>query len=70
MAAVIEIAVVIDHAIHVQLLLFLSHQQVEELGAILKIIQVNLEVQEVMVAPEVWGLATSPDMSIHNPRRN
>ena len=34
-ALVIEIVVVIAHGIHVQLLLFLFHQQVEELGAIL-----------------------------------
>ena len=32
-APVTEIVVVIAHAIHVQLLLFLSHQQVEELGS-------------------------------------
>ena len=40
-----EIAVVIAHA-----MLFLSHQQVEELGAILVVVQVHLAVQEV---PEV-----------------
>ena len=34
-APVIEIVVVIAHAMHFQLLLVLSHQQVEELGAIL-----------------------------------
>ena len=44
-AAVIEIVVVIAHAIHFQLLLFLSDQQVEELGAILVVDQANLEVQ-------------------------
>ena len=42
----IEIVVVIAHAIHFQLLLFLSHQQVEELGAILVVVQVNLAVKE------------------------
>ena len=42
----IEIAVVIAHAVHFQLLLFLSHQKVEELGAILVVVQVNLAVQE------------------------
>ena len=49
-APAIEIVVVIAHAIHFQLLLFLFHQQVEELGAILVVVQVNLAVQE---APEV-----------------
>ena len=41
---VIEIAVVIAHAMHFRLLLTLSlslHQQVEELGAILVVVQVN-----------------------------
>ena len=33
-ALVMEIAVVIAHAMHFPLLLFLSHQQVEKLGAI------------------------------------
>ena len=33
-APVVEIVVVIAHAIHFQLFLFLSHQQVEELGTI------------------------------------
>ena len=45
-APVIEIVVVIAHAIHFQLLL-LSHQQVEELGAILVVVQANLAVKEV-----------------------
>ena len=45
--------VVISHAIHFQLSLLLSHQQVEELGAILVVVQVNLAVQEVQEAPEV-----------------
>ena len=49
-AQVIEIVVVIADAMHCQLLLFLSQQQVEELGAILVVVQVNLAVQEV---PEV-----------------
>ena len=53
MAPVIEIVVVIARAIHVQLLLFLSHQQVEELGAILVVVHMNLAVQEVQEAPEV-----------------
>ena len=44
-----EIVVVIAHTIHGQLLLFLSHQ-LEEVGAILVVVQVNLAVQE---APEV-----------------
>ena len=52
-APVIEIVVVIAHATHFQLLLFLSHQQVEELGATLMVVQVNLAVQEVQVAPGV-----------------
>ena len=51
-APVIEIAVVIAHTIHFQLLLFLFHQQVEELGAI-QVVQVDLAVQEVQEAPEV-----------------
>ena len=49
-APVIEIVVVIAHAIHFRLLLFLSQQWVEELGPILVVVQVNLAVQE---APEV-----------------
>ena len=49
----IEIVVVGAHAIHFQLLLLLSHWQVEELGAILVVIQVNLEVQEAQEAPEM-----------------
>ena len=49
----IEIVVVIAHGIHVQLLLFLSHQQVEEQGAILVVVQVNLAVQEGQEALEV-----------------
>ena len=53
MAPVIEIVVMIAHAIHVQLLPSLSHQQVEELGAILEVVQANLEVQEVQEAAEV-----------------
>ena len=52
-APLTEIVVVIAHAIHYQLLLFLSHQQVEELGAILVVVQVDLEVQEVQEAQEV-----------------
>ena len=47
MAPVIEIVVVIAHTIHFWLLLFLSHQHVEELGAILAMVQVNLEAAEV-----------------------
>ena len=42
---VIDIVVVIAHATHFQLLLFLSYPQVEELGAILVVVQVNLAVQ-------------------------
>ena len=42
-----EIADVIAHAMHFRFLDFLSHQQVEELGAILVVVQVNLVVQEV-----------------------
>ena len=49
-APVIEIVVVIALAIHFQLLLFLSHQQGEELGANLVVVQVNLAVQEVQEA--------------------
>ena len=52
-AEVIEIVVVIAHTIHFQLLLFLSHQQVEELGAIPVVVKVNLAVQNVQEAPEV-----------------
>ena len=52
-APVIEIVVVIAHAIHFQLLLILSHQQVEQLGAILVVVQVNLAVQEAQEALEV-----------------
>ena len=52
-APVIEIVVVIAHAIHVQLLLFLFHQQVEELGAILVVVQGNLAVQDVQEVQEV-----------------
>ena len=40
-ALVIEIVVVTAHAIHFQFLLFLSHQLVEEMGAIL-VVQANL----------------------------
>ena len=40
---------------HVQLLLFLYHQQMEELGAILVVVQVNLVVQEVQEAGGVSG---------------
>ena len=49
-APVIEIVVVVAHAMHFQFLLFLSHQRLEELGANLVAVQANLEVQE---APEV-----------------
>ena len=52
-APAIENEVVIAIAIHFQLLLFLSHQQVEELGAILVVVHVNLAVQEAQEAPEV-----------------
>ena len=52
-APVIEIVVVIAHVIHFQLLLFLSHQHVEELGAIMVVVQVNLAVQGVQEAREV-----------------
>ena len=52
-APVNEIAVVIAHAMHFRLLLCLSHQQVEELGAILVVVQADLAVQEVQEAPEV-----------------
>ena len=45
-APVIEIVVVMAHAMHFQLLLFLSQQQVEELGAILVVVKLNLAVQE------------------------
>ena len=45
--------VVVAHAMRVQLLLFLPHQQEEELGPILVAVQVNLAVQEVQEAPEV-----------------
>ena len=51
--APVEIVVVIFQAIHFQLLLFLTHQQVEELGAILVVVQVNLAVQEAREAREV-----------------
>ena len=51
-APVIETVVVIAHAIHFQLLLFLSHQ-VEELEATLVVVQADLAVQEVQEAPEV-----------------
>ena len=47
-APAIEIVVVIAHAIHFQLLLFLSH-----LGAVLVVVQVNLAVQTAQEAPEV-----------------
>ena len=47
------IVVVIACAIHVKLLLFLSHQQMEELWAILVVVQANLVVQEAQEAPEV-----------------
>ena len=50
---VMEIVVVIAQAIRFHLLIFLSHQQVEELEAILVVVQANLEVQEVQEAPEV-----------------
>ena len=46
-APVMEIVVVIAHAIHFRLLLLLSHQQVEKLEAILVVVQANLEVQEL-----------------------
>ena len=46
----VKIVVVIAHAIHVQLLLFVSHQQEEELGPILVVVQVNLLVQELQEA--------------------
>ena len=46
----IEIVVLIAHAIHVQLLLFLSHHQVEELGGILVVVQMNLAVHEAQEA--------------------
>ena len=52
-APVIQIVVAIAHAKHVQLLLFRSHQQVEEVGTILVVVQSNLAVQEVQEAPEV-----------------
>ena len=52
-APVIEIVAVIAHAIHVQLLLFFPHQQVEELGTILVVVQVNLAVQEGQEGQEV-----------------
>ena len=52
LAPVIEIKVVIAHATHFQLLLFLFHQ-VEELEAILVVDQANLEVHDVQEAPEV-----------------
>ena len=52
-ASVIEIVVVIAYAVHFRLLLFLSHQQVDELEAILVAVQVNLAVQEAQEAPEV-----------------
>ena len=38
-ALVIEIVVVIAHSVHFRLVLFLSHQQVEEMGAILVVVQ-------------------------------
>ena len=41
-----EIADVIAHAIHFHLLLCLSRQQVEELGAILVVVQADLAVME------------------------
>ena len=49
-APAIENVVVIAHAIHFQLLLFPSHQ---ELGAIVVEVQANLAVQEAQEAPEV-----------------
>ena len=52
-APVIENVAVIAHATHVQLFLFLSHQQVEELGAILVVVQADLDVQDVQEAPEM-----------------
>ena len=58
-APAIEIVVVIAHAIHVQLLLFISHQQVEELGAILLVVQVNLAVQEGVGGVSVGSRGTS-----------
>ena len=50
---VIEIVVVIAHAIHFQFLLFLSHQQVEELGAILVVVQAEYGGPGGPEAPEV-----------------
>ena len=49
----VKIVIVIAHAIHVQLLLFLPHQQEEELGPILVAVQVNLAAQELQEAPDV-----------------
>ena len=46
----IEIVVVIAHAVHFRFLLFISHQLVEELGAILVVVQANLAVQEAQEA--------------------
>ena len=45
-----EIADVIAHTMQFRFLVFLSHKQVEELGAMLVVVQVYLVVQEV---PEV-----------------
>ena len=45
---VLEIVVVIAHAVHFRVLLLLSHQLVEELGAILVVVHVNLAVQDAL----------------------
>ena len=58
-APVMEIAVVIAHAMHFRLLLFLSHKQMEELGAILVAVQADLavhEVQEVALRSSFLGV--------------
>ena len=50
-----EIADVIAHVMHFRLLLTLSHQQVEELGAILVEVQADLAVQLVTDQEEHQG---------------
>ena len=42
-----EIAVVLAHVMHFRLLFLLSHQQVDELGAILVVVKANQEVPDV-----------------------
>ena len=68
-APAMEIVVVIAWAMHFQLLLFLFHQQVEELEAILVVVQVNLAVQEALAALEVCQ-EDSEEHQDHQRRQN